>query len=533
VGLRVYQRRALDLGVYDYFAHNGGNPVISLPTGSGKTHVIAQLAREAIENKPDCRIVVLAHVKELLRQNHDKMLVVWPEAPVGVYSAGLERREIKQITNAGIQSIWKRAEQLGAVDIAIVDEAHRISAASEGRYRSFLDDLEKLNPAISVIGFTATPFRLKTGYLHAGKDALFDTVSYEQDIVELIDQGFLAPLIPKRMKAEIDTTGVHTRAGEFDQKELEQRVANQTLLEAQVEEILKFGKERKSWLAFCVGVAHAESLAFDLCLHGIAAKVVVGTTPTLERDKSIEDFKEGRVRCIVSVGVLSEGFDAPNADLLVLLRPTKSTGLYVQQLGRGMRSAPDKKDCLVLDFAGNVFRHGPLNNIKVKERVEGRDQPAPQKTCPECQSIVPAGCRECLDCGYVFPAPKPELSRTAGTLELIEPKKKEPQRAWVTVLHTTYSRHQKHDRPDSLCVTYSAGMMSYREWVCLEHDGYPRRKAHAWWRARSVIPPPATVAEALQRTDMLKTPRRILVEICDRFPVILEHDFGQQTSAGT
>lgn len=519
--LRDYQRRALD-SIYEYYAHNSGNPVLSLPTGSGKTHVIAQLCREAIEAKPDCRIIVLAHVKELLKQNCDKLLATWPQAPAGIFSAGLERREIRQVTIAGIQSVWRRAKQFGPTDIAIVDEAHRIPHGSEGRYRRFLEELEEISPNLAVIGLTATAFRTRSGYLHRGKDALFSDLIFEQDVSELIAQGYLSPLAGKGMVNEIDTTGIAVRAGEFDQKQLEARVANQTLLEAQIAEVLRYGADRKSWLVFASGVDHAETITLDLALNGISAKTVLGKTPPRERDRVIAAFKAGEVRALVSVGVLSEGFDHPGVDMLVLLRPTKSPGLFVQQLGRGLRTADGKKDCLILDFSGNIMRHGPLNMVRVRDPSTGKpqDRVPPQKVCPRCRAIVPAGLRKC-DCGHEWPKVGPVLDREATTLEPIATT----GRAWVDVRNTHYTLHKKHDRPPSVKVTYSNGLMSWNQFLCPQHGGYSTRKARQFWSQRSSIPMPETAQEWIQRSDQLRTPKRIEIQIVDRWPEILNYEW--------
>ncbi len=520
ISLRDYQRRAID-ALYAYFQGENGNPLLSLPTGSGKSIVIAQFLKEACETYPPFRACVVTHVKELIAQNHEKLMALWPEAPAGLYSAGLGRRDtLYPILFCGIQSVYRRAKELGPWDAVLIDEVHRVSHRSESMYRTFLDDAEVHNPNLKVIGLSATCYRMGSGYLHLGKHALFDSIAYEQDLEELITEGFLSPLVAKHMHSELDTRGIHTRAGEFDQKELEKLVEDKTLLEHNIEEIIKHGEGRRSWLVFSCGVKHAQDIANELSLHGIKCAVVTGETPTEERDAVIDGYKAGAIKCLVNCNVLTTGFDAPETDLLACLRPTKSPGLWVQICGRGMRIAHGKTNCKVLDFGGNTARHGPINLIRVKQRGEGPPGVAPVKVCPVCESYLATAMRVCPDCGYEFPAPKKEIEKQASTLALIASK-----RQWVAVDRVNYYHHRKSGKPDSLRVVYTCGMSQFSSWVCVEHEGYARRKAAGWWAQRCAVPCPVTVEEALAMQDLLREPSRIEVDVSGEYPEITSYDF--------
>jgi DNA repair protein RadD len=208
-------------------------------------------------------------------------------------------------------------------------------------------------------------------------------------------------------------------------------------------------------------------------------------------------------------------------DLIALLRPTKSAGLYVQMVGRGTRLAAGKDNCLVLDFAGNVRRHGPIDLVRPKRPGDGGGGEAPTKLCPECDSIIALAAAECPDCGYVFAAHKVKIAPTAATLPLLSPKVQ-----WLPVHNVTYSRHDKLGGRPSLKVTYGCGLKSYSEWVCIEHQGYARQKAADWWRKRAPgCPVPLSVNEAVAQAKRLARPSAISVRPSGRYVKVSGHRF--------
>lgn len=189
--LRPYQRAAID-AIYDYFTRKTGHPVIVIPTAGGKSLVMAAFIKEVLEQWPDQRILIVTHVRELISQNFAELMRTWPEAPAGIYSAGLGKRELgARILFAGIQSIHRKAYGVQQADLVLVDEAHLIPRTADTTYRRFLNDLAVINPHLKIIGFTATPYRLDSGLLHRGDDALFTDIAYEVSVRELIDDGFL------------------------------------------------------------------------------------------------------------------------------------------------------------------------------------------------------------------------------------------------------------------------------------------------------------------------------------------------------
>jgi DNA repair protein RadD len=525
--LRPYQEAAIS-SIYDYFKTNKGNPLVVIPTAGGKSLVMASFIEGVLKAWPDQRILIVTHVRELIAQNHAEMIGLWPEAPAGIYSAGLGKREAQaRVLFAGIQSIHRRAHEIGHTDLVLIDEAHLIPGNSSTMYRRFLDALQAINPALKVIGLTATPFRTGSGMLHEGKDALFTDIAYEAPVRDLIDAGYLCPLVSKQPNTRLDVSKVGTRAGDFIARDLAAAVDQDATTRAAVTEIITHGKDRKSWLAFCSGVGHARHVAEEFARQGVTCRTIFGDTPKEERDAIIAAFKRGEIRALASMGVLTTGFNAPAVDLIALLRPTKSAGLYVQMVGRGTRLAPDKENCLVLDFAGNVRRHGPIDLVRPKRPGDGGGGEAPTKVCPECDSIIALSATECSDCGYVFPAREVKIAPTAATLPVLSPKVQ-----WLPVHGVSYSRHDKRGGLPSMKVTYSCGLKSYNEWVCVAHQGYARQKALEWWQKRAPgCPMPRTVDDAIAQAGQLARPTAISVRPSGRFLEISGYRFDPCTTS--
>jgi len=408
LSLRPYQREAVQ-SIYDYFGKEKGNPLVVLPTGSGKSLVMADFIKGVMSADPNHRILVVTHVKELIQQNFQELLSIWPEAPAGVYSAGLNSRNTHaRVLFCGIQSIHNKVKQLEWAHLIIIDEAHLLPNSANTRYRNFINDMLRYNPRMKVIGLTATPYRLGTGSLHKGKDALFTDICHDTSVLDLIDQGYLAPLITKKTEAQIDVSDVHKRGGEFIEKELQAAVNKEAITKAAIKEVIDYGKSRRSWIVFASGVDHAKNINEEIASYGIKTACILGSTPKAERDRLIQAYKRFDLQCLVSMGVLTTGFNAPSVDLIANLRPTQSAGLYVQMCGRGMRKAPGKRNCIVLDFAGNIERHGPIDAVTIEDRKSDEPGEAPVKACPECGSFVKIQDMQCPDCGFEFPPPEPE-----------------------------------------------------------------------------------------------------------------------------
>jgi len=506
--LRSYQQAAVD-AVYDHLRNRDDNPVAVLPTGAGKSLVLAKIASDAV-GQWNGRVLILAHVKELLEQNADKVRRLCPDIKVGLYSAGLKKRDTNtSVLVAGIQSIYKRACDLDPFDLIVVDEAHLISKKGDGMYRQFLADCKVINPHVRVIGLTATPFRLDSGMI-CSPEHFLNHVCYEIGIKELIRDGFLSPLISKAGVNRADFGGLHLRAGEFVSEEVESLVNDDALVSAACGEIVELTADRRAVLIFASSVAHGRRVVEVLRdNHGIECGFVTGETPAGERDELLTRFRGDAptslietepLRFLCNVNVLTTGFDAPRVDCVVMLRPTMSPGLLYQCVGRGFRLHPDKQDCLVLDFGGNIERHGPIDQIKPKDKAKRPDQGPPAKECEKCHALVACGYANCPECGHPFPPPEREAhdaqASEAGVLS------GEVTDTEYDVQDIIYRVHRKRDAgedaPRCLRVDYMIGLERWQsEFICIEHSGYARRKAEAWWSERCLDPCPSNAEEAV------------------------------------
>lgn len=594
--LRDYQTEAV-YSVFRYFDKHkaeSGDPVIVLPTGTGKSLVIAEFFRLLLTWYPGQKAMLLTHVKELIAQNHDKMMKLWPEAPAGIYSSGLKRKDtLHQIIFAGIQSVAKKAELFGKVDIIMVDECHLISPNEATAYKKFFQELKKVNPYLKVIGLTATPYRLGFGSIvrqegdeDAGIDAMFDHIVFDGSSVEFfnwfIHEGYLMPVVPKRTTFQLDTNGVKKRGGDFIASELQTAVNKAEANEAAIAEAMEAGADRKSWLIFCAGVEHAKDVAALLNEKGIPTAAVHSKTTDKERDQAIADFKSGKLRALTNNNVLTTGFDHPGIDLIIMLRPTQSTVLWVQMLGRGTR--PDyaegydisdreqrllaiemstKHDCLVLDFSGNSRRLGPINDPAVPRRPGEKGSGAGiYKACEVCglDGQHPAwrfcGGKEHINitgftyqqvydlqkqgycilgnmavgvvgsCGAPFKF-KEKLKVAASTEKLI--KETLPIIEDFTVESIIYQKNvnrNDHTKPATLKVTYYCGHKTFSEYVCLLHGDWAGRRAYTWWKNRTNLPLPATIEDALNIVSTLKVPTHIRVHTNRKYPEIMKCCYG-------
>ncbi len=473
--LREYQQRAIDM-LYAWFEAGGrGNPCLVLPTGSGKSHIVAALCKDALQNWPETRILMLTHVKELIEQNAEKMRLHWPGAPMGIYSASIGKKQLGEpITFAGIQSVRSKARQLGHIDLVIIDECHLVNHKDEGGYRTLLADLKAINPALRVVGLTATPYRLGHGLI-TDKPALFDALIEPVSIEELIFKGYLATLRSKVTRTKLDTSGVHKRGGEYIEAELQAAVDTEENNQRVVREVVELAGDRKAWLIFCAGVQHAENVAEILIENDIPAACVTGETPKKERERILSDFKAGRLRALTNANVLTTGFDHQGIDLIAMLRPTMSAGLYVQMAGRGMRVSEGKQDCLVLDFAGVVATHGPITAVQPPKRGGDGNGEAPVKVCDNCGELCHLSLRECPACGAQFPEPqRKKLTLHDDDIMGLEGQELEVS-SWMWRKHTSRASGKQM----LACTYYGPGLAgaAVTEYLPILHEGYAGDKA--------------------------------------------------------
>ncbi|MGR2737906.1 DEAD/DEAH box helicase [Billgrantia sp. Q4P2] len=388
--LRPYQQEAVRR-VVSHFRASDEPAVVVLPTGSGKSLVIAELARLARG-----RVLVLAHVRELVEQNHAKYLAYGLEADI--FSAGLGRKEsARQVVFGSVQSVVRNLERFDPASqgqanftLLVIDECHRVSPEKDASYRRVIERLRHANPRLKVLGLTATPYRLGQGFIyhrhHHGmvrgdEDCFFRDCVFEQPLRLMVKQGYLAP--PRRIDAAVERYDFSALApganGLFREEELNRVAAGNRATPGIVAEIVERAAKRRGVMLFAASVAHAEEILGYL--PAAEAALITGETPSRERERIIAAFKAQELKYLVNVAVLTTGFDAPHVDLIAILRPTESVSLYQQIVGRGLRLAPGKSDCLILDYAGNPW---DLYAPEVGSPRPASDTEPVQVECPAC-----------------------------------------------------------------------------------------------------------------------------------------------------
>jgi DNA repair protein RadD len=516
--LRDYQVKAL-AALWGYWKAGGGNPLLDLATGTGKSYLIAELCQRFAQR--DRRTLILSHIREIIEQDRRAILSLWPQAPVGINSAALGERNLDApIVLATVQSVFRNPAALGKRDLIIVDEAHLVPHHDDGMFRSTIAGLRALSP-LRVAGLTATPFRLDCGRLDEGEGRIFDTVVFRYGIAEAIAGGWLSPLVAKGTQREIDVTDVARRGGEFTPGELEAAADQTDIVEAAVAEIVDQGAGRRNaWLCFCCGVDHAYHVRDAVRRHGVIAETVTGTTPADERKQIIEDFRAGRILCLSGCNVFTTGFDVATIDLIAMLRPTLSTGLYIQMLGRGTRKASGKQNCLVLDFAGNVLRHGPVDDACAMVAGSEKTESGPRaKRCPECSTLVHAATRICPDCGHEWPSPEPAHAAVASTLAPLS-----GEQTWIDVLNVKFREHVKPGKPPSMRIDFWTGERTVSDWLAFEHSyGARWHAARKWRELGGGVPIPTTTAEALARSDELNFVEAIAIQHDGEYWRVINH----------
>lgn len=526
---REYQANCVSSWL-DAFESPECSPLVAVPTGAGKTVIMCEFIVQWLESHPDHNVLVLSHTQEILRQNHAALLEYFPAFGVGIYSAGLESKRVRKITVGGIQSVYKYPEKFKNTDICIVDEAHAINHEDRGMYRKFFNKVSCL-----VGGMSATVFRMGHGYIHKGDDTLFNHLAYDLTSIKhfnkLVEDGYLTKLLSKATDFELDSSKVKKAAGDYNLKDLSKTHDRHAITKAAIQETLAIGERYKKWLVFAIDIAHADNICAELRANGIDADVM-HTRMEQDRIAVVDRFKYQGTRALVSVGMVTTGFDAPNVDLLVVLRPTLSTVLHVQMVGRGLRTAPGKSHCLVLDFAGNTALLGPINDPIIPQRSvrKGSGVTAegfkPTKNCPKCKCINHARAYKCDNCKYIFPVKSPRLKVNPDGTPVVAEKAGEGK-DWLPVLHVHYAIHNKSGKPPSLKVTYICGVRTISEWVCLNHTGFAKAKADKWLSRREPTCNIFTTEMAYHRRHKIAKPLRIKVQE-GRYTNVVDYDFGKE-----
>jgi len=406
---RDYQRAAVDAAREKTGQH--GNTMLVLPTGAGKTAIAGFYIGEEVEGTRDARVLVLQHTDELIEQNRGAIAKV---TGLGTSVVKAEQDDWDgRVVFGSVQTLARtnRRARMASVSHLVIDECHRAAAAS---YQSIIEHVRSLNPAVKLLGLSATPGRGDGRSLRR----TFTNVGYQLKIGTLIARGLLVP--PRTFTIDLgvedELSGLHSTAGDFDMREAD-RVLNRAVLnEAVVEHWKERAADRRS-IFFCATVAHAEAVAAAFRAEGVTAETVTGEMPTRARADLIARFDRGEVQVLTNCMVLTEGFDSQPVGCIGILRPMLHKGTFIQAIGRGLRRVdPErfpgivKTDCVVLDFAGAALRHGSLEQEISLDDEDHEPGAAPWKTCPSCEAELPLGASVCDFCGHVFSRERGEKS---------------------------------------------------------------------------------------------------------------------------
>lgn len=422
ISYRDYQSEAIENTLNYWEREDWRSPIIEAPTGSGKSIIVGGVVIEAMRRyQTKLRSVIIVPSKELCIQNAEKLeKLAPPGVSVDVYSASVGRKNaLADIVCCTIGSVRSKAAEFGHRDIIGIDECHRVSPDGSGDYWEFIDGMITLKRKFRLFGLTATPFRGNGVWITDGKRPAFHGFSHRIKIMEMLERGFLSPLIipNDEIQVKIKTDDIPLSGSDFNVKLLSARTA--TYLTHAADESIRLAANRSKWIAFLPDVNTANDFCAILNSKGVPAGVVTGETLDSEREYLIDQFKKGYLQCLITVLALSTGFDVPDIDCILWLRSTHSPVLYVQGAGRGLRIAPGKANCLWLDFTDTTERLGPLDKITGRKKKRKGNDHAPCVICDNCgASIMPASALYCPECGATLREIKDLEARYASNAEI-------------------------------------------------------------------------------------------------------------------
>jgi len=522
---------------------------------TGKAYVISTLLNEIYHKNPNIRITMLVDSQELVEQNYLEAQELNAELPMSIFCSGLNQLVISQITFASIQTASKKAHLFGHIDLVIIDEVQSCDDKENSQYRRFLDDLSQVNPNLRVVGLSATLWRQNCGWLTNGD--IFTDVIYDRTMKDkflyFIDEGYLVDIVSRDTLTKFDLSNVKITAGEFNKKQLIEATNQEEIIQAALIEAVPYIHSRNSVIVFCTGVDTCENVASMLeSDFGISSLAIHSKLSDKERKHRLALFKSGEVKCVINDNILTKGFNHKPLDMMIDLSPTASSGRFVQRCGRLTRpmynegfdletsegrlaaiKSSKKPNALLLDFAGNSFRCGKINDPNVpKKKGEGGNSEPPMKVCPQCLTIHHTSVRVCNTfnditnklCDFKFEF-NSKLESTASTADIIA-RPQDPLYQDFEVREIKYSlKKSKKDKIPMLRVTYMCGFSKFDEYICLEHTGFAYTNARKWWRNRTDVEPPATVNEGLLLVDSLTIPTVINVLVNQKYPKIMSYLF--------
>lgn len=505
--LRDYQQTAVDT-IWGAL-HKNDAALCVASTGSGKTECFIEIVRRALEKKPDAKFCILVQKINLAEQTIERFKKVI--GSVSVYSASIDRDLSKSVIIATIQSISK--VKVPGLNCVIIDECHNADL-ERGRYADFL----KINnhSKLKLIGFTATPYTSR-GYIY-GSDKIFKQVDFNITLPDLISRGYLVRPIAKRVDHQHDTSKLRIRAGEFRQEDVDKLTSNLKILNEQIQDAIPRLAERRSAVWACASIKHCEDVTESLKSIGEKAVALHSNMTKDERANAQFAFENGLAKHLVFVSIVSEGYDHPPIDAIVIMRPIRSPTLYVQTCGRGLRLSKDKLNCLILDYGRVVETLGPLDKpmISATGRSSKNEAPAPMKFCPACLSYIPVAAMTCPDCNHEFERPKPRLESRSSGLDLLSSA---PKKITVDITGVKLSQHLSKNGNQCLKIEYITtdfSQYSIPEYFVFSGNDFAYKKM-----VRRLIELEIKLASSLEtqiKQTVGKSPKKLIYQYEDRYP---------------
>ena len=497
--LRYYQQDAVDSVLASLRA--GNHPVVQLATGGGKSLIISELVKYMVDNGGSA--LVVTHSKELVSQNSATYKAHTGREDFGIYCGGLDSYKTASATFATIQSIYDKPLLFANVDAIIIDEAHAVPPDNEGiMYNGFL----LAWPHARKIGLTATQWRLDGGLIY-GDDRAFNVLAYSKSALELIAEGYLSPLIGVTPNRQLETAELILSAGDYVATEVAKELQADDFLGHAILDSVKKLQNRKRILIFTPTIEIAKQAAELYTKCGIECAAVVSESS--DREATLDAFRAGELKALANVNILTTGFDAPDIDAIVNFRPTESSALWVQMLGRGTRRHEGKTNCLILDYAGNLTRLGGLSMLEtwIREKPDGdfepEDTPRPRRISD--QKIKKAAM---LDLAPALDSSQ-GLTVKVKEVDYVTIRSRRTGQPMVVATYATVA-------PNGVGITAT-------QFVCVEHEGYARRMAEKWFAARGASCPSKAYLATVDAKS-LPTPSTLsIIRREGRFNVLKEY----------
>ena len=406
--LRPYQKDSVE-NVRNSYRSGKNKPLLVLPTGGGKTICFSHITHHA--SAKGNRVMIIVHRQELLDQCHLSLVSIGVEH--GIIASGRTQDNTKNVQIASIQTLVRRIDKIPQPDLIILDEAHHACA---GSWQKVLNRWSSSR----VLGVTATPARLDG----KGLNSVFDDIIIGPQVTQLIKDGYLCNPV-YYAPATIDLSGVKTTAGDYNKKEVNDRMDKPTITGDAVEHYRRLANNLPT-VVFCSSLKHAKNVCEAFIQAGYPSGILDGTLSDHDRRKRVRDLATGEIKILVTVDIVSEGFDLPLVSVAILLRPTQSLSLHLQQIGRVLRVSPGKDRAIILDHVGNCIRHGlaeeerewTLDGIKKKPKSANKNESPRYLQCPKCY-IIHKPADKCENCGHIREIKERVPEQVSGTLEQI------------------------------------------------------------------------------------------------------------------